>query len=199
MKTRKHNPTTSTKRWHVAAEKSQDHEHGQSSNEEAHDEEDVGNDNIGLCSPPGGWVLNDVEYMKKVAHLITYGFLNVKKGEVHCFTERMVKAQLKRTKEEKDFWTAPDPNIDAWMLTTGRKRDVFDLPKFVKENRNILDQVQSARKLISVLVLSSRCPINKAIQQLERSERGEEVNQERDEAEVPSQTYWTTIKKWRPW
>ena len=81
--------------------------------------------------------------------------LERQKGEVHCFTERMVKAQLKSTKEEKDFWTAPDPNIDAWMLTTGRKRDVFDLPKFVKENRNILDQVQSARKLINVLVLSS--------------------------------------------
>ena len=41
--------------------------------------------------------------------------------------------------------------------------------------------------------------MNKAIQQLERSERGEEVNQESDEAEVPSQTYGTTNKNWRPW
>ena len=153
---------------------------------------------IGLCSPPGGWVLNDERYMKKVAHVITYGFVNARKGELYAFTERREKAELKRTKTEKEFWTAADPIIDAWMLATGRKRDVFDIASFVKQNRDMPKQIQSARKSLNVLVLTSRCPISKALQELERSELGEEVNEDTD-VEVPSQTYWTTIKNWRPW
>ena len=96
--------------------------------------------------------------MKKVAHLITYGFLNIKKGEVHCFTERMVKAKLKRTKAEKTFG---QPQTQTLMR--GCQQPAGSETFLI---------YQSARKLINVLVLSSRCLINKAIQELERSEQG---------------------------
>jgi hypothetical protein len=35
-------------------------------------------------------------------------------------------------RKEKDFFSKPDPYIDAWMLLTGRVRKVFDVIKFVK-------------------------------------------------------------------
>ena len=168
----------------------------QPANEASPDEEVIDSQTIRTYSPPAGWVLNKKTYMSKVACLIRYGFIKMKKGELYSFNERRDKAKLKRTKKERDFWTIADPIIDAWMLVTGQKRDVFDIESFVQQNREIVEEIGQVRKNMKVLILRSRCPLLKALQKIERRERGEESE---EQVEVPSQTYWTTFKSWRPW
>jgi hypothetical protein len=164
----------------------------------ADDGEQMDSFEIRLYSPSKSWVLNSVNYMAKVASLIKSNFMrNLQKSHLHSFAERRRKAELKKTKKDQDFWTQPDPAIDAWMLVTGRKREVFDISAFVKQHRDIVKELERVRKVVNVLVLSSRCPVIKALEELERQERGEEPAEE--QLEVPSQTYWTTIKNWRPW
>jgi hypothetical protein len=118
----------------------------------------------------------------------------VKKAHVRSFLERLRKAELKRTKEERDFWTKGDPEIDAWMIMTGRQREVFDVSVFVKQNPEILSHLQSIRARVNVLVLTSRCPIAREMAKQRRKREGET-----NEREVPSQTYWTVVKKWMLW
>ena len=138
-----------------------------------------------------------MNYMAKVASLIKSNFMrNLQKSHLHSFAERRRKAELKTTKKEQDFWTQPDPTIDTWMLVTGRKWEVFDILAFVKQHRDIVKELERIRKVVNILVLSSRCPVIKALEELETQERGEEPANE--QPEVPSQTYWTTIKNWRP-
>ncbi len=149
-------------------------------------------------TPNDRWVLNDVTYMNRVASHIKYGLIKATKAELHSFTTRRDRAQLKRNKTEQEFWTRVDPSIDAWMLVTGRKRYVFDINSFVQVNRDIVTEVQHTRKAINVLVLTSRCPLNKALQHIERSEQAEEEDEE-PQVEVLSQSYWTTFKNWRFW
>ena len=115
---------------------------------------------------------------------------------IHCMLQKLTCTLLQTTRKDQEFWMQADPDIDAWMLVTGRKRDVFDITTFVDQHRAIVPEVQNVRNIINVLVLMSRCPVTKALRDLERSERGEEPV---SEPEVPSQSYWTTIKKWRPW
>ena len=163
----------------------------------ADDEEQMDSFEIRLYSPPKSWVLNSVNYMAKVVSLINSNFMrNLQKSHLHSFTEHRCKAELKRTKKEQDFWTQPNPTIDAWMLVTGRKREVFDISAFGKQHCDIVKELERIRKVVNVLVLSSWCPVIKALEELERQERGEEAAHE--QPEVPSQTYWTTIKNWRP-
>ena len=88
-----------------------------------------------------------------------------------------------------------NPEIDAWMIITGRKREVFDVSKFAEQNPDILPHLESIRKEANLLVLRSHCPIAKEIQ---RQEREGDTSKE-EECEVPSQTYWTVVKKWLPW
>ena len=141
-------------------------------------------------SPPAGWILNDVTYMSKVACLIKNTFQkDLQKGGLYTFRERRCRANLKRNKEEREFWTR--------MLVTGRKREVFDVSSFVQQHRDILPELKQVRNVVSVLILPSRCPVTKALNDLERHERGE--NPPSEEPEIPSQSYWTTLKSWRPW
>ncbi|CAB4043890.1 Hypothetical predicted protein [Paramuricea clavata] len=120
----------------------------------------------------------------------------MKKSELYSFNERRDKAKLKRTKKERDFWTIAEPKIDAWMFVTGQKRDVFNIESFVQQNREIVEGIGQVRKNVKVLILRSRCPLVKVLQEIERHERGEESE---EQVEVPWQTYWTTFKSWRPW
>ena len=62
---------------------------------------------------------------------------------------------------------------------------------------DIPPELKQVRNVVSVLILQSRCPVTKALNNLERRERGEDKPSE--EPEVPSQSYWTTLKNWRPW
>ena len=83
------------------------------------------------------------------------------------------------------------PNVDAWMHLVGWKGNAFELALFVERYPQIIEDLEKLRKLANVLVLRSRCPVAKEL-------NTQEKNVEKDE-EVPSQTYWTTIKNWRPW
>ena len=61
-------------------------------------------------TPPGGWTLNEPSYMARVAGLIEHGLIHfVTKAHVHSFLERLRKAELRRSKQEQDFWTTADP------------------------------------------------------------------------------------------
>lgn len=147
-------------------------------------------------SPTTVWTLNSKRYMGKVAGIIKYGHNSVTKAHVHSFLERLRKAELKRTKEEHEFWTKADPEIDAWMIMTGRQREVFDVSIFAKQNPEILPHLKSIRDEANVLVLRSRCPIAREMEK-QRRERDGETSEEKEE--VPSQSYWTVVKKWMPW
>ena len=164
----------------------------------ADDEQQMNSYDLRYYSPPDGWVLNNNVYMDKVTCLSKNNFLKtIEKGDLHTFTERRSRAEKKRTKLEKEFWTKPDPTIDAWMLVTGRKRDVFDMSCFVQRHRDIVPDLQRLRKVVNVLVLTTRCPVIAAVDDLEKRERGEPTPEPR--LEVPSQSYWTTFKSWKPW
>jgi hypothetical protein len=80
---------------------------------------------------------------------------------------------------------------------TGRQREVFDVSVFVKQNPEILSHLQSIRARVNVLVPTSRCPIAREMAKQRRKREGE--TNEREEREVPSQTYWTVVKKWMLW
>mgnify|MGYP002803952926 FL=1 len=181
-------PSTSREPDHVSHNKQPD----------ADDEPEMNSYDIRYYSPPHGWVLNSNVYMDKVACLIKNNFLKtIEKGDLHTFTERRSRAEKKRTKLEKEFWTKPDPTIDAWMLVTGRKREVFDISSFVQRHRDIVPDLRRLRKVVNVHVLTTRCPVIAAVDDMERRERGEPTPEPR--LEVPSQSYWTTFKSWRPW
>ena len=115
---------------------------------------------------------------------------DVKKAHVHAFLQQSDNAYSKRTHNNRQFWIKADPDIDAWMLATGKVRDIFDLNSFVERHNNILPALQCLRQNMNVRVLESRCPVKKALDN--RKGTGEEVNQQ----EVPLQTYWTTFKSW---
>ena len=114
-------------------------------------------------TPPAGWVLNDEKYVDKVANYIQFSlYKDLKKGHLHSFIERKDWAQSKRTHADRQFWEKADPEIDAWMLATGRVREVFNIDNFVKRHPDILPALQQLRKDLNVLVLQSRCPVNRA-------------------------------------
>ena len=139
--------------------------------------------------------LNDRAYMAKVADLITSNFhKHLQKGHVHGFTERVRQATLEQNKNETVFWTTADPDIDAWMLATGRKREVFDVDAFVAHHPNILLELQPLRKLLNVKVFPDRCPVTLALQRKSNPNSHEEGSE--DAPQLSSQTFWTTIKNW---
>ena len=142
---------------------------------------------------PERWQLNNIPYMTKVANLIKYKFYkNLQKGHVHSFIERWRQAKLKRDFDEIAFWTKADPEIDAWMLATGRLREVFNLDTFVEQHPDIVPHLEQLRKTLNVRVLASRCPVVEALRK-----RANPDEQRTDDApQLSSQTFWTTIKKW---
>jgi hypothetical protein len=101
-------------------------------------------------SPTTVWMLNSKRYVGKVAAIIKYGHNSVTKAHVHSFLEHLRKAELKRMKEEHDFWTKANPEIDAWMIMTGRQQEVFDVSIFVKQNPQILPDLNSIRAKANV-------------------------------------------------
>ena len=150
-------------------------------------------------TPPEGWTLNEPNYMARVAGLIEYGLIDfVTKAHVPSFLERLRKAELRRSNEEQDFWTTPDPWIDAWMLLTGRKREVFDITAFVNHQKEISRSFQSLRTAANLRVLSDRCPVAREMERQRRQAYGE-TSQTEERQEVPSQSHWTVAKHWVPW
>jgi hypothetical protein len=115
-------------------------------------------------TPPAGWVLNDDEYVDKVANYIECSlYKDLKKGHLHSFLQRRDRAQSRQTHADRQFWEKADPEIDAWMLATGRVREVFNIEHFVKRHPDIFPALQRLRKDLNVLVLQSRCPVNRAL------------------------------------
>jgi len=101
--------------------------------------------------------------MARVAALIKCNLnKNLERGHVHEFTERLRKAKMMRDIHERAFWVKADPDIDAWMLATGRKRDVFDIDGFVTREPNIIPDLQRLRKTLNVRVMADRCPVTVA-------------------------------------
>jgi cobalamin biosynthesis protein CobT len=68
-------------------------------------------------TPPAGCVLNDEEYVDKVANYIVCSLYKyLKKGHLHSFLQRRDRAQSRQTHADCQFWEKADPKIDAWML-----------------------------------------------------------------------------------
>ena len=79
-------------------------------------------------------------------------------------------------KKDKQFFTRPDPYVDAWMLITGRNREVFNLHEFVKMFPDVDKYIFPSRRMLKCRVMSDGCPILQAKQVLvaERKETAAE-------------------------
>ncbi|CAB3997674.1 Hypothetical predicted protein [Paramuricea clavata] len=164
-----------------------------------------------ISAPPEGWQLNSKTYFQKVAHLIKWCFnkKEVRKAHVHHYQERLRKAELRRTPEERNYWVVPDPTIDASMLMLGRQREIFNMEGFARAFPQTSAHLENLRKNANVRVMRDRCPFSLAVQALrvksgeaeEEVEEEQELDRDGDPANPPlsSQTYWTKIKTWRPW
>ena len=161
-----------------------------------------------ISSPPDGWMLNSDEYFTRVAQLIKWSFYrNPSKALVHSFQERIRRAELRRTYQEKNFWVVADPTIDASLLMFGQKRDVFDMMAFVRKYPQSRGDLENLRKSTNVRVMPDRCPFSLAMEALQTPEPNdsdeEEIQLDEDgdpaRPQIPSQSYWTKIKTWRPW
>ena len=109
----------------------------------------------GVGNSPNTWTLNDDTYMDRVAALIKCNVSkNLQRGHVHEFTEHVRKAKMMRDIHKHAFWVKADPDIDAWMLATGRKQDVLDIDAFVKREPNIIQDLQRLRKTLNVRVIA---------------------------------------------
>ena len=132
--------------------------------------------------------------MARVAALIRLNLnKNLERGHVHGFTKRVRKATMMRDVHERAFWVKAGPDIDAWMLATGRKRDVFDIDAFVEREPNIIPELQRLRKTLNVRVMADRCPVTVAMNKRTNPETDEAKN---DGPQLSSQSYWTTFKSW---
>jgi hypothetical protein len=76
------------------------------------------------------------------------------------------------------------------MLATGRVREVFNIENFVKMHPNIFPALERLRKDLNVLVLQSRCPVNRALNANTNND------EQRERPQLSSQTFWTTFKSW---
>ena len=142
-------------------------------------------------TPPAGWVLNDEEYVDKVANYIECSlYKDLRKGHLHSFLQRRDRAQSRQTHADRQFWEKADPEIDEWMLATGRVREVFNIENFVKRHPDIFPALQRLRKDLNVLVLQSRCPVNRALNANTNND------EQREGPQLSSQTFWTTFKSW---
>ena len=123
-----------------------------------------------------------------------------KKGHVYSFQERLRKAELRRTHEEKQFWVLADPFVDAWLLMLARKRDVFDIKKFAQKHPETTDDLNILRRTANVRVMPDRCPLSLAIEALGATDEDtNEGNSPRARPRPGTQSYWTKINSWRPW
>ena len=128
---------------------------------------------------------------------------------MHHFQERLRKAELRRTPEERNYWVVPDPTIDASLLMLGRQREIFNMEGFARAFPQTSVYLENLRKNANVRVMRDRCPFSLAVQALrvksgeaeEQVDEEQELDRDGDPANPPlsSQTYWTKIKTWRPW
>lgn len=83
---------------------------------------------------PSAWVLNDPLYHKKIVELWKANFHNERlcRVDARSFSSRRERAERRIDKTGRDFWTDADPEIDAWMIITGKVRPVFDMEAFVE-------------------------------------------------------------------
>ena len=100
---------------------------------------------------------------------------------------------MMRDINESTFWVKVDLDIDAWMLATDRKQDVFDIDAFVKQAPNIIPDLQRLRKTLNVRVITDRCPVTVAVSKRTNPEADKAKN---DSPQLSSQSYWTTFKSW---
>jgi hypothetical protein len=159
-----------------------------------------------ISTPPEGWELNSNTYFQKVAHLIKWYFnkKELRKAHVHHFQERLRKAELRRTPEERNYWVVPDPTIDASLLMLGRQREIFNMEGFARAFPQTSVYLENLRKNANVRVMRDRCPFSLAVQALrvksgeaeEQVDEEQELDRDGDPANPPlsSQTYWTKIK-----
>ena len=112
------------------------------------------------------WTLNDVLYHRRIVELWQNEFGRSKLSRAHAasFISRRTNAERKRNREEKEFWTKADPEIDAWMIVTGRKREVFDIDLFVKRHENSIRVLKEVRAKVQVRVMADRCPVLQAVE-----------------------------------
>ena len=141
-----------------------------------------------------GWVLNDGSYFRQIAKLWKRRFDVPELSRVHAgsFNRRMERAKRRLLKWEKDFWTIPDPEIDAWMLVMGRTRAVFDLEAFITKYCKYIECLSRIRRIVNVRVMADRCPMQKILSQTNR----EEVDGEQRNIQLNSQAFITAIRKW---
>ena len=161
-------------------------------------------------TPQRGWAINTERYHKKVAQLVKHSFYKeLSKAQVYSYQERLRKARLRRTLSETKFWQDADPEIDAFLLMLGQSRDVFNMVEFAHSYPQCSAHLDALRRKANVRVMSDRCPFAKAVAAFEQKagevqqpvEEEEELDRDGDPARPPlsSQSYWTKIKKWRPW
>ena len=58
--------------------------------------------------------------------------------------------------------------------------------------------LQSLQPAANLFVLTSCCPVAKQIKRQKRESKGE-TSHVQERGEVPSQTYWTVVKRFMPW
>ena len=133
---------------------------GKSDNEArmSHEEYD---DSRWTSMPEKGWKVNNAQYLANYIRSDMYK--DLQKGHLHSFKQRRDWAESTRTHSDRQFWEKADPELDAWMLVTGKLRQVFNLNAFVERHVDIFVPLQQLRKKLNVLVLESRCHVKKAL------------------------------------
>ena len=93
-----------------------------------------------------------------------FGRSKLSRAHAASFISRRTNAERNRNREEKEFWTKADPEIDAWMIVTGRKREVFDIDLFVKRHENSIRVLKEVRAKVQLRVMADRCPVLQAVE-----------------------------------
>ena len=122
-----------------------------------------------FCPPipePSRWVLNDATYHQKIVELWEAYFHEKNLSRVHAasFISKLQKAERKRDKKERDFWTEPDPYTDAWMIVT------WMIETFVNRHSNPIKYLQRVRRRVEVRVMQDRCPMLLALARIPDAE-----------------------------
>ena len=84
-----------------------------------------------------------------------------------------------------------DPEIDAWMLVTGRTRDVLDLEVFAKTYEKYVKLLLRIRKIVDVRVMPDKCPMRRTLHKI----NGDDVDAEEVDVQLNFKTFTTTVKK----
>ena len=151
-------------------------------------------------TPRGGWTINSKLYYDKIAQLLKSCFNDrISKGHVHSFSERLRKANLRRSPGEVYFWRKPDPSIDAWMLVMGNVREVVKVDEFIVQHPECGELLKVTRRRASVRVMPDICPFAVAMRVAQKRKVTDDMEDEEtrdgDTTQPQSQGYWDTVKK----